>query len=116
MRAAEKKKGRERERQRARARAQERERDKARKAVSFRRRITIWLLGNSICATWGLVRCRTNLAQIGQSRPDSGLGLEVQVLSFKVVPSSLGSSTLISPRSQNKLEHLRGQVERGCSI
>ena len=38
------------------------------------------------------VRCRANMAHIRQSRPDSGLGFQVDVLEpFHVVPSSLGS-------------------------
>ena len=38
------------------------------------------------------VRCRANMAHIRQSRPDSGLGFQVHVLTlFEVVPSSLGS-------------------------
>ena len=38
--------------------------------------------------------CRTNVVHILQSRPDSGLGLQVKVLKIVlVVPSSLGSGT-----------------------
>ena len=33
------------------------------------------------------------MAQTRQSRPDSGLGLQVKALIFLVVPSSLGSGT-----------------------
>ena len=37
-------------------------------------------------------RCRANMAHIRQSRPDSGLGFQVKILTpFHVVPSSLGS-------------------------
>ena len=38
------------------------------------------------------VHCRANMAHVRQSRPDSGLGFQVEVLqSFLVVPSSLCS-------------------------
>ena len=38
------------------------------------------------------------MARIRQSRPDSGLDVEVTVLeAFKVVPSSLGSSLAFDP-------------------
>ena len=41
----------------------------------------------------GDLRGRANMAQIRQSRPDSGLGFQVNVLQpFRVVPSSLGSA------------------------
>jgi len=37
-------------------------------------------------------RCRANMAHVTQSRPDSGLGFQAQVLkTFQVVPSSLDS-------------------------
>ena len=40
------------------------------------------------------LRCRVNMAHIRQSRPDSGLGFQVEVLkTFKIVSSSLGSGT-----------------------
>ena len=36
--------------------------------------------------------CRANVAHVRQSRPDSGLGFQVNVLKItRVVPSSLGS-------------------------
>ena len=51
-------------------------------------------------------RCRVNLAQIGPSRLDSGLGflvglgsLEKVLESFSGVPSSLGSAALITAGS-----------------
>ena len=38
-------------------------------------------------------RCRANMAHLRQSRPESGLGFQVNVLkTFQAVPSSLGSS------------------------
>ena len=46
----------------------------------------------------GLGCCRANVAPTLQSRPDSGLGFEVKVLTtFQVVPFSLGSG--IAPNS-----------------
>ena len=39
-----------------------------------------------------MYRCRANVAHIKQSRPDSGLGVQVKVVkTFQVVPTSLGS-------------------------
>ena len=45
-------------------------------------------------------RCRANMAHRRQSRPDPGLGFQVQVLeTFQVVPSSLGSGLCTAPRT-----------------
>ena len=42
-------------------------------------------------------RCRANVARMKQSRPDSGIGCQVKVLStFQVVTSSIGSGRLTS--------------------
>ena len=46
------------------------------------------------------VRCRTNMAHVRQSRPDSGLGFPVKVLkTFEVFPSSRGDTSFLSLRS-----------------
>ena len=48
--------------------------------------------GTKFKALIGPCRCRVNVAQVRQSRPDYGLGFQVKVLStFQVVPSSLCS-------------------------
>ena len=48
-------------------------------------------------------RCQANMAQIRQTRPDSGLGFQVKVLkTFEVVPPSLGSGTQVAERTHSK--------------
>ena len=43
--------------------------------------------------TYTTVKARANMAHIRQSRPDSGLGLQIKVRkTFKGVPSSLGTT------------------------
>ena len=50
-----------------------------------------------------LVRCPANMAQIRQSRPDSGLDFQVEVLkTFCVVPSWPGSGTENAPSVNDK--------------
>jgi len=51
------------------------------------------------------LRCRANMAHARQSRPDSGVGVQVKGLeTFQVVPSLLGSGTkVISKRNLTEI-------------
>ena len=50
----------------------------------------VWLEPLRVGRLWGL--CRENMAYIRQSRPDSGLGIQVEVLKTSC-PHSLGSGS-----------------------
>ena len=59
-------------------------------------------------------RCRANLAHVSQSRPDSGLGFQVNVLEIvQVVPSSLGRA---SSRSGRRCLAIRGDTHWSWGI
>ena len=55
------------------------------------------------------VRCRANMAHVGQSRSDSGLGFQVQVFkTFLVVPSSLARGHLTRARNLYQMRLISG--------
>jgi len=56
-------------------------------------------------------RCRANLASIGQSRPDSGLGFQDQVLKPLYAGPSLLGSGLSQPKPHMPLKALRGSFK-----
>ena len=55
-----------------------------------------------------LIHCRANVARVRQTRPDSGLRFQVNVLeTFTVFPSSLGGGTPSLSSNVSRLPHVR---------